>query len=135
MRNPFKIIKYFFQYIKRIKDNKAYLESQYGFNIDRAYRLWTVIDLRDIPKDLVKTLTKENYENREIEKFVTKFNADLPRLGLDDLVHFYDLKRINNLPVWGISFGYSLYNNVLLYLWFLGVILLTLGCIVTLILI
>lgn len=135
MRNPFKIIKYFLQYKKRLKDNKVYLETTYGFNIDRVYRLWTVIDLRNVPEDLIKSLTKENYENREIEKFISKFNSDLPRLGLDELVNFYDLKRINNMPVWGITFGYSQYNNVFIYLWLTLLLILIISASITIFLI
>jgi hypothetical protein len=133
MKNPFKIVKYFLIYRKNILLNRVYLENKFGFNIDRVNRLWTVIDLTSIPKEVKEQLTDEALEVTEIKKYIQSVNDNLAKLNLDELVNMYDIKLIRK-NMWGISFGFSMYNNVFIYLWFYGIItlLITLGLIILL---
>lgn len=132
MKNPFTVIKYFLIYRKQILKSKKYLEKNYGLNIDKIYRLWTVIDLSQIPKDLLDKYGEDACTETELKKYINFFNKDLHKLELDDLINFYEIKSLPNNK-YGITFGYSQYNNLLLFLWVIGIIVALLGTITLLI--
>ncbi len=125
-KNPLKILKYFFIYRKNIKTNKKFLANKYGLNIDRINRLWTVIDLSTIPKEVRAKLGADSAVETEIKKYLKDFNDDLPKMELDELVNMYDIEVLSR-DKFGITFGFSLYNNLFVYLWILGAILAGLG--------
>lgn len=125
-KNPFKILKYFFIYRKNIKTNEKYLGRKYGLNIDRINRLWTVIDLSTIPKDIQLKLGADSAVETEIKKYLKDFNNDLPKIELDELVNMYDIEVLSR-DKFGITFGFSMYNNLFIYLWIIGAILAGLG--------
>lgn len=126
MKNPITVIKYFFTYRKLILKHRKYLAKQYGFNIDRVYRLWTVIDLSQIPKELEEKFGVDAVVEMEMKKYIHLFNKDIPSLELDELINFYELKPLENNR-YGITFGYKLYNNALLFVWFISILILALG--------
>ncbi len=132
MKNPFAVIKYFFLYRKLILKHRVYFAKQYGLNIDRIYRLWTVIDLSQMPEDLVKTYGKDALVEIEMKKYLHMFNKDLPSMELDELINVYDVKPLPNNR-FGITLGYKLYNNALLFGWVALITFLALGTITLLI--
>lgn len=123
MKNPFKILKYYWIYRKQVLKNSKYLAKQHYLNIDNINRMWTVIDLSTIPKDIIDKVGKDAAVYTEIKKYINTFNRDLGYLELNELVNVYEIKSLENTR-YGITFGYSLYNNILLHLWFLAIILL-----------
>lgn len=125
-KNPIKILKFFSIYKKNIKLNEKFLNKKFGLNIDNIYRLWTVVDLSSIPKDIRLKLGDNSAVETELKKYLKDFNDDLPKIDLDELVNIYDIKVLGTNR-FGITFGFSLYNNLLIYAWIVGVILLGLG--------
>lgn len=122
MKNPLTILRYFFIYKRQIKKNKKYLETNYGLNIDSIYRLWTVIDLSSVPEEVEKKTGLDAVIETELKKYIYKFNKDLGFLELNDLINVYEIKKINDY-MYGVTFGYSLYNNLLLFMWALGIVI------------
>lgn len=122
MKNPFKIIKYFFIYRKQILKHKKYLETNFGLNIDNIYRLWTVADFSAAPDEIIKKMGIEAINEVELKKFIQKFNKDLNFLELNELINIYEIKQIDK-SMFGITLGYSLYNNLYLFLWFIAIII------------
>ena len=122
MKKIFHIIKFFFIYRKNVLKNRQYLKTKYGLNIDRVNRLWTTISLTDAPQEL-----KEKYGEAlgefEVKKYINNFNKDLAKIELDELVNVYPpIEQIDKYN-YGITFGYSLMNNVIFYFYALLIIL------------
>lgn len=126
--NPIKTFKFFFIYKQNIKKNEKYLNTKYGLNIDHISRLWTVVDLSNMPKEIKAKLGPNSAVEIELKKYMKTFNDDLPKLELDELVNMYDLKVMPNNR-FGITFGYSYYNNMFIYAWILLGILLGIGAV------
>jgi hypothetical protein len=106
----YRTIKFFNTYRKNVLKHRDYLKNKYALNIDRAYRLWTTIVLADAPAELKEKLGRAFVET-ELKKYVQSFNKDLPKLELDELVNVYEIVRIDD-DNYGVTFGFSLYNNV-----------------------
>lgn len=130
-RNPFRIVRGFFLYVKLVKLNKNYFEQKYGLNIDRAYRLWTVIDLNTVPDEIAKKLTYYDIKEREFMKYLKAFSDDLPKLDMFDLVNVYDVTPNDGKRTIGVTFGYKNFNNVILIVTLIGLGLLTLAALIT----
>lgn len=115
--NMFKLIKslqLFKAYKKGIKLNQQYLLEKYGLNIDMVHRLWTVMDLSDAPSEMVQQYGSALSEY-EYNKYIKNILADLPRLELNELVNIYEVKKVDKNK-FGITFGFSQFNNVTYYL-------------------
>lgn len=117
----FRAIRLFFEYRKNIVKNKKYLNEKFGLEISWIYEMFTTITLVDAPDDL-----KQKYGSAlaeyEIKKYIEQVNANLGKLGLEELVNVYEIKKLN-ADEYGIAFGYSLFNNSRLMLIFLGTLL------------
>ena len=83
--------------------------------------MYTTITLTDAPDDL-----KQKYGSAlaeyEIKNYITLFNSSLPKLGLEELVNVYEIKKLNN-DEYGIAFGFSLFNNTRMILILLSIII------------
>ena len=131
MLKLFKSIKLFHVYLKSIKENEKYLAERYGLNIDKIGRLWTVLDLSDIPPEIVKQFGA-GVKEMEYNKYITAFFADLYRLELEEFVKQYDLKNVSKTQL-GITFGFSKFKNEYYYLAKWSIIgLLSIAAIITL---
>ncbi len=106
-------IQLFKVYKKGLKMNEKYLLEKYGLNIDQVYRLWTVMDLSDAPKEMVQQYGAALSEY-EYKKYIKTLLADLPRLELNELVNIYEVKKVDKNK-FGITFGFSQFNNVTYY--------------------
>lgn len=126
-------IRLFFDYRRNILKNRLYLSEKFGLEISWIYEMYTTLTLADAPEDM-----KQKYGSAlaefEIKKYITAVNSNLAKLGLEELVNVYEIKRLNK-DEYGIAFGYALFNNTRLILLFLGTILTVLGSIITLIII
>lgn len=118
----YRAIRFFFVYRSNILKNKDYLQIKWGLNIDNVNRLWTVINLIDAPEEIKKEFGARQFAENEIKKYISKFKSDLPKLELDELVNVYEIKRIDS-DNWGITFGYSLYNNTAIYVTYISLII------------
>jgi hypothetical protein len=114
--NIFKKLYFFNLYRKNIKKNEQYLKVKYGLNIDNINRLWTTFSISDAPKEIKKEFGIDLLLSKELTKYVAHFNSDLPKLDLNELIILYkeDIVKINNENV-GITFGFSLMNNIKVY--------------------
>lgn len=129
----FRSIRLFFDYRRNVIKNKLYLNEKFGLEVSWIYEMYTTVTLADAPEDM-----KQKYGSAlaeyEIKKYISAVNANLAKLGLEELVNVYEIKRLNN-DEYGIAFGYALFNNARLLLMFLGTVLAALGSIVALIII
>jgi hypothetical protein len=114
--NIFKKLYFFNLYRKNIKKNEQYLKVKYGLNIDNINRLWTTFSISDAPNEIKKEFGIDLLLSKDLTKYVAQFNSDLPKLDLNELVLLYkeDMVKINRENV-GITFGFSLMNNIKVY--------------------
>ncbi len=130
--NIFKKLYFFNLYRKNIKKNEQYLKMKYGLNIDNINRLQTTFSITDAPNEMKKEFGVDLLLSKDLTKYVAQFNSDLPKLDLNELVILYkqDMIKINKENV-GITFGFSLMNNIKVYyyltLFFILGLLLLLG--------
>jgi len=129
----FRSIRLFFDYRRNVIKNKLYLNEKFGLEVSWIYEMYTTLTLAEAPEDM-----KQKYGSAlaeyEIKKYIGVVNANLAKLGLEELVNVYEIKRLNK-DEYGIAFGYALFNNLRLLLLFVGTILAALGSIITLIII
>lgn len=129
----FRSIRLFFDYRRNIIENKLYLNEKFGLEVSWIYEMYTTITLVDVPDEM-----KQKYGSAlpeyEIKKYITAVNSNLPKLGLEELVNVYEIKRLNN-DEYGIAFGYALFNNARLFLLAFGTLLTVIASIITLIII
>lgn len=109
----FKTISNFLIYRKNIRKHKAYLKSKFGLNVDYIYRLWTTINLTDVPEDI-----KYKYGNSlikyELGKYYSLLEKELVHLDLNELINVYEIKPVDK-DNFGITLGFSMYNNFKLF--------------------
>lgn len=128
----FKKIKLFSFYKEIIKENRSELSSKFNIRIDRAYRLYTVIN---IPKDSIGeeyTLKKSDIDKIS-ESYIKSYSNDLmiflTSKGLIELFDWYRLDKVSKysyLLVFGFSlFKSHIYYNIIYYLIFPIIILST----------
>lgn len=116
----FRAIRLFFEYRKNIVKNKKYLNEKFGLQVSWIYELFTTITLTDVPKELIDKYGSALAEY-EIKRYIEQVNANLPKLGLEELVNVYEIKRLN-VDEYGIAFGFSLFNNTYLMMIFITVL-------------
>lgn len=116
----FKKISLFITYSNTIKKNKKDLLNLFGIRIDRAKRMYTVIN---IPEELVGEAysLKKSDIDRISENFIKKYGEELAKFlntkGLTELYEYYEIKKVDKysyLLVWGFSFmkSHKFYNNL-----------------------
>ena len=115
MRNIsfYKKVKLFLLYRKTIKEIEQPLERQFGIRIDKAFRMYTVLN---IPKELID----EPYAIRKadidtiaqsfIKDYTNKLAELLNRNGLNELYDFYDISKIDKTS-YLLVYGFSLFKS------------------------
>jgi len=121
----FRAFRLFFEYRRNVIKNKVYLNEKFGLEVSWIYEMYTTLTLADAPDDMKQKYGSALAEH-EIKKYIANFNSSLPKMGLEELVNVYEIKKLN-AQEFGIAFGYSLYNNTRLILIMLGTILLSLS--------
>lgn len=134
----FKKIKLFFFFRKVIKENRNTLQNTYGIRVDKASRLYTVLNIPETIIGEAYTL-KSSDINRISESYTKEFSRELGTylngLGLGELYEFYKIERVDKFS-WLLVIGFSLFistefYNKLFWRW----IPISLGLIITLLLI
>ncbi len=114
MKRFLKNIKLFFFYIKTIKENKKELESLFNIRIDRAYRLYTVLNIKDELIDInyiFDTKYLEYVADKQITEFMKKLSSYLNSKRLNELYSYYG--KIERVSKFGylITIGFSLFQS------------------------
>jgi len=92
-------LKLFFSYKRIIKKNRVRLQSDFNMRIDRADRIYTVLN---IPTDLFEepyNLRKEDIDliaQRYIKDYISELSKFLNSIGLSELYDFYEpVKKVD----------------------------------------
>ena len=115
MRNIslFKKISLFFTYRKAIRKIERELEREFNVRIDKAQRIYTVLN---IPSELIE----EPYNLRKADidalaqNFIKEYSSQLSKFldanGLYELYDFYDVEKVDKYS-YLLIFGFSLFNS------------------------
>jgi hypothetical protein len=97
--NIFKKIRLFGEYKKVIKSKRVELEGSFNIRIDRAQRLYTVLN---IPEELfgepynLRKSDIDTISQTYIRDYLTRFSAYLNSIGLAELYDFYEpVKKVD----------------------------------------
>lgn len=118
----FKQLKLFDSYRENIKKNKDELKLKFNLRIDRADRLYTVLN---IPEDLIgesyslKRSDIDRISENYIKQYSNELSTYLNSKGLNELYDFYKIDKVGKYS-YLIVFGFSLfksqnYYNILYY--------------------
>jgi hypothetical protein len=112
-----KKLKLFLSYRKIIKSNKSEILQKFGFRIDNANRLYTVLN---IPEELVgeayslKKSDIDTISQNFIREFVKEVSTFLNTKGLNELFDIYEVKKVDKYS-YLIVIGFSLFKSNTFY--------------------
>ena len=118
----FKKLKLFYLYKKTIKNNKEELLKRFGIRIDRASRMYTVLN---IPEEVIGepySLKKSDIDKIS-ENFIKGYGEELSKFlnekNLAELYEYYEIKKVDKysyLLIFGYRFMKSnkFYNDLYL---------------------
>jgi hypothetical protein len=109
----FKKLKLFFTYRKLINQNKIELETMFNIRVDKAQRLYTVIN---IPEELIGEAysIKKSDIDRISETYLRQFSSELSNyLDNKNLKELYDVYEIQKVDKYSylLVFGFSLFKS------------------------
>jgi hypothetical protein len=115
MRNIsfYKKVKLFLLYRKTIKSIELPLERQFGIRIDKAARMYTVLN---IPQELIDepySIRKADIDTISqsfIKDYTNKLSVLLNQNGLNELYDFYDISKIDKTS-YLLVYGFSLFKS------------------------
>jgi hypothetical protein len=113
----FKKIKLFDFFKKTIKENSFELEQQFNIRIDKANRLYTVIN---IPSNIIGesyNLVKSDIDlisEGFLKEYSSKLSKFLNTKGLSELYRVYEIKKIDKYSYLFVI-GYSLFKSHIFY--------------------
>jgi len=113
----FKKIKLFLSYRKIVKENKIALERDLNIRIDKAYRLYTVLN---VPEELIGEAysLKKSDIDRISETYIREYSAEVSRFlnskGLFELFRSYEIRKVDKYS-YLIVIGFSLLQTNELY--------------------
>ncbi len=96
----FKKIKLFRVFKKRLKEISTELGLKFNIRLDRAYRMYTVIN---IPEELIgeSYSIKKSDVDKISESYIRQYTSELSEFlnsnGLSELFQFYKIERIQNV--------------------------------------
>jgi hypothetical protein len=108
-----KKIKLFRVFKRTIKENRNELEQKFGVRIDRAYRIYTVLN---IPEDVIGEayVLKKSDVDRIAEAYIKDFSRELADFlnskGLNELYDYYTLTKVDKYS-WHLVMGFSLFRS------------------------
>lgn len=108
-----KKLKLFGFYRKSIKSNRNELEQKFGVRIDRAYRIYTVLN---IPEEVIGEayVLKKSDIDRIAEAYIKDFSKELGVFlnskGLSELYDYYSLNKVDKYS-WHLVMGFSLFRT------------------------
>ena len=109
----FKKLKLFREFKKVINDNKNYLNVNFGVRVDRAYRLYTILN---IPEELFGeafSLRKSDIDRISepyIREYTNELGIFLNSKGLNEMFDFYELTKVDKFT-WKIVIGFKLFRS------------------------
>ena len=109
----FKKIRLFRLFKKVVNQNKVELNSNFGIRVDRAYRLYTILN---IPEELIGdafSLRKTDIDRISepyIKGYTNELGSFLNSKGLGEMYDFYELKKEDKFS-WKIVIGYKLFKS------------------------
>ena len=112
-----KKLKLFLSYRKTIRADKTEILQKFGFRIDNANRLYTVLN---IPEELVGeaySLKKSDIDTISqtfIKEFVKEVSTLLNSKGLNELYDIYEVKKVDKYS-YLIVIGFSLFKSNTFY--------------------
>lgn len=108
-----KKIKLFYLWKRTIKESKFELQQKFNLRIDRAQRLYTVIN---VPEELVGqayALKKSDIDSIS-ENYIRAFSADLTSMlnerGLQELFRVYEIQKVDKYS-YLVVIGFSLFKS------------------------
>lgn len=113
----FKRLKLFFEYQKVIKNLKFELQQKFNIRIDRAKRMYTVIN---VPEELIGEAfsLKKSDIDRISENYVRSFTQELGALlnnnGLQELHQVYEIQKVDKYS-YLIVIGFRLFKSHTFY--------------------
>jgi len=108
-----KKIKLFKLFKKNLDDNRNELEERFNIRIDRAYRLYTILN---IPEEYIGeafSLRKSDIDRISeplIREYINNLSNYLNSIGLSEIYDFYELKKEDKFA-WKIVIGYKLFKS------------------------
>jgi hypothetical protein len=115
-----KKLRLFFFYKRKIKEAKFELEQQYNVRIDKAQRLYTVVN---VPEELVgeayslKKSDIDRISENYIRAFTQELSKNLNSKGLSELYRVYEIKKVDKYSFL-LVIGFSLMKSQNLYNFF-----------------
>lgn len=115
-----KKLRLFFFYKQKIKEAKFELEQQYNVRIDKAQRLYTVVN---VPEELVgeayslKKSDIDRISENYIRAFTQELSKNLNSKGLSELYRVYEIKKVDKYSFL-LVIGFSLMKSQNLYNFF-----------------
>jgi hypothetical protein len=109
----FKRIKLFRFFKDVVKSNRNELEQKFGIRVDRAYRLYTVLN---VPEEVIGEayVLKKSDVDRIGEAYIKEFSRELGEYlntkGLNELYDYYSLNKVDKYS-WHLVMGFSLFRS------------------------
>lgn len=126
-------LKLFRSYRKILKDNYVRLSGEFNIKIDRASRLYTIINIPEDLFDDTYNVRKQDIEvisQSYIKEYINKLSDYLNSIGLSEIYDFYEpVKRVDKysyLVIIGFKPFDSVRYNTIIYFRLLPVILIVL---------
>jgi hypothetical protein len=108
-----KKIRLFKYYRKVLKENRNELERSFGLRIDKAQRMYTVLN---IPDDIIGDAfsLKKSDIDRISENYIKEYSSEITRFltsrGLGELLSFYEVRKVDKYS-YLIVIGFSLFRS------------------------
>lgn len=109
----FKKIRLFSEYRKSIKSASRDLEIRYGMRVDKAQRIYTVLN---IPEELIgeayniKKSDIDRISENYIKEYIGEISKVLDEKGLGELYSIYEVKKVDKYS-YLIVLGFSLFKS------------------------
>lgn len=113
----FRKLQLFSEYKKALKKNKTDLEQKFGMRIDKAHRIYTVLN---IPEEYIgesyslKTSDINRISENYIREYGSAVSTYLNTIGLTELFRSYEIKKVAKYS-YLIVIGFSLINTTKFY--------------------
>jgi hypothetical protein len=108
-----KKIRLFNFYKKILKENRNEIERSFGLRIDKAQRMYTVLN---IPEEIVGDAfsLKKSDIDRISENYIKEYSSEITRFltskGLGELLSFYEVKKVDKYS-YLVVIGFSLFRS------------------------
>ncbi len=96
-----------------MKENRNEIEQSFGLRIDKAQRMYTVLN---IPEEIIGDAfsLKKSDIDRISENYIKEYTSEITRFltskGLGELLSFYEVKKVDKYS-YLVVLGYSLFRS------------------------